>query len=368
MSQSPAKSLIDNVDALIDRVDSVGAKIHTPKRPASAAARPARMEPSWSDILRASLGVKTAIHTSVFAVRLQSRVRGRQARQRVAADAERRTAATKRARSSPRVGDLANAFVLINTAAFLCAVIANNAGLVDWLSPSFNSEGFCVYGRGLQSRLLPHVPLQSHILCFFVDTGTAVILAWLAQRHRAMTGYSTVKAAAAGVLGHGIAHLALFLTSADAPLDQPAGYLADMAPAERLGRWAGLASFFFVLLRSAAGVPDAHAALWATLHGAVLTLLVPSRFGFTYVQTALLWVAAAYDMRRADKDFFYDLAAVVVHVPVGLVAWAEALGCESFFKQIGGHVWYDATIPLSLFTYYAIALANQPAPVRAKSA
>ena len=40
-------------------------------------------------------------------------------------------------------------------------------------------------------------------------------------------------------------------------------------------------------------------------------------------QTALLWVVAAYAMRRPtkDKDFFYDLGAVVVSVPVGLVAW-----------------------------------------------
>tara|TARA_B100000795_G_scaffold51712_1_gene33886 strand:- start:330 stop:608 length:279 start_codon:yes stop_codon:yes gene_type:complete len=42
---------------------------------------------------------------------------------------------------SARVGDLANAFVLVNTGAFLAVVLANNAGLVDWLSPSFSREG-----------------------------------------------------------------------------------------------------------------------------------------------------------------------------------------------------------------------------------
>ena len=45
----------------------------------------------------------------------------------------------------------------------------------------------------------------------------------------------------------------------------------------------------------------------------------------TSLQTALLWVAAAYDMRQPtkDKDFYYDLGAVVVSVPVGLVAWGQ---------------------------------------------
>lgn len=40
-----------------------------------------------------------------------------------------------------RVGDLANAFVLMNTGVFLAVVLANNAGLVDCLSPSFSREG-----------------------------------------------------------------------------------------------------------------------------------------------------------------------------------------------------------------------------------
>ena len=42
---------------------------------------------------------------------------------------------------SARIGDLANAFVLVNTGGFLAVVLANNAGLIDWLSPSFSREG-----------------------------------------------------------------------------------------------------------------------------------------------------------------------------------------------------------------------------------
>ena len=133
-----------------------------------------------------------------------------------------------------RVGDLANAFVLMNTGVFLAVVLANNAGLIDWLSPSFSREGasrassntteiahqktpscccstsralysdyrpahctesprplhnyplgFCVFGHDLQ--LLDMPLLQSHMLCFYVDTLTALVLAWLARQHQGVT-------------------------------------------------------------------------------------------------------------------------------------------------------------------------------------
>ena len=82
----------------------------------------------------------------------------------------------------------------------------------------------------------------------------------------------------------------------------------------------------------------------------------------------VLWVAAAHDMLRPRKDAYYDLNALVVSLPIGLVSWAEALCCDSFlgqsaitFKSLGGHVWYDGAIPISMFVYYAIVLGMRPA-------
>mmetsp|Transcript_28508 Transcript_28508/g.67254 ORF Transcript_28508/g.67254 Transcript_28508/m.67254 type:complete len:201 (-) Transcript_28508:487-1089(-) len=189
------------------------------------------------------------------------------------------------------------------------------------------------------------------MLCFYVDTLTALVLAWLAKRHKGMGGHARIASAAAGTFAHGLAHLGLWAGSRDGSSpDLAAGYLQEMSPASRLGSWAQTFAFFFLLLRSAPGVGNYHAAGWSALHGAVLSLFVPAKLGFTYVQTALLWVVAAYDMRQPakDKDFYYDLGAVVVGVPVGLVAWVEALACDSFFKSMGGHVWCNGIIPRSL--------------------
>ena len=45
-------------------------------------------------------------------------------------------------------------------------------------------------------------------------------------------------------------------------------------------------------------------------------------------------------------------------MPVGLVSWAEGLLCELGYRAIGGHVWYDASIPLSMLVYYAVVLGT----------
>ena len=98
-------------------------------------------------------------------------------------------------------------------------------------------------------------------------------------------------------------------------------------------------------------MPERHAAVLAFFLAAGHAALVPPRFGFTYVQTSLLWVAAGYDLARNDKDRAYDLFACIVSAPVGAVAWCEGLGCDAWFKAAGGHVWYDAIIPASMVAY-----------------
>ena len=65
-------------------------------------------------------------------------------------------------------------------------------------------------------------------------------------------------------------------------------------------------------------------------------------------------------VEREEKDVFYDLAALYINVPVGVVGWLEAMACDNLLVKIGGHFWYDTSIPLSFFAYYAVAWANQP--------
>jgi hypothetical protein len=249
-----------------------------------------------------------------------------------------------------RVGDCFNAFVLVNTAAFLGCVIAHAFGHVDAFSASFQQEGFCV---GFKETPL----FQSHILCFYVDTACALVLWGLTLRFKEERGMAPVASAASGIFVHGLAHLGIWFDIFNGEDDPRPGLQTPKPLLVHVKACAWLFAFFFALLRSAPDVPQLHAAAHAAIHAPVLTLLVPPRFSFTYVQTVLLWVACAYALLFArNKDVYYDLSALVVNTPVGLVAWVEALGCDSFFKSMGGHVWYDAIIPISTFAYCAIVL------------
>jgi len=258
------------------------------------------------------------------------------------------------------MGDAANFFVLTNTGIFLASVVGHALGRLDFFSPSFMRDGFCVsWGE---------TPLvQSHILCFYVDTVCAVALALLNRRYKDMPGREPVALAPAGILIHGLGHLATwFHRGAEVPQGNrwSRGFeWAEVAP-QVLFIW----TFFFLLLRSAPNTPSTHAALHAAVHAPILVILVPGVFGFTYVQTVLLWVSSCYDLLRVHKDRYYDLSAALINLPVGLVSWVEASQCDTFLKAVGGHVYYDAIIPVSMFVYYATVLATPPKAKAGKAA
>jgi len=81
-------------------------------------------------------------------------------------------------------------------------------------------------------------------------------------------------------------------------------------------------------------------------------MCVPGKFAFIYVQTVTLVMASLAELARSKKDRFYDLYALLVVMPIGLVSWLEAGACDTMLVHIGGHAWYDWTIPISMGVYY----------------
>jgi hypothetical protein len=112
---------------------------------------------------------------------------------------------------------------------------------------------------------------------------------------------------------------------------------------------------FWLAFLQGLSAPRYHILLLSLFHSMML-LVVPRTFGFTYVQTALIFMFTCYDLMRVDKNDLYDIAAVIVTLPIGFMAWLEAFGCHSVLSHIGGHVCYDLTITISLSVYFIIIL------------
>ena len=49
----------------------------------------------------------------------------------------------------------------------------------------------------------------------------------------------------------------------------------------------------------------------------------------------------------SEKNQFYNVSAFLVTLPLALTVWLEAVSCDSFLKQYGGHAWFDFAIPTS---------------------
>eukprot|EP00967_Tisochrysis_lutea_P154188 scaffold305753_cov26-Tisochrysis_lutea.AAC.2 len=259
-----------------------------------------------------------------------------------------------------RVGDVANSLVLLNSLLFVAAVLAHSFALTPpFFSPQFLSQGFCISNHGQKF-------LSSHALCFYVDTAAALLLWALGRRFSSMPGFEQIESAAGGVFAHGLAHLFSSLGDAQQPqADKSLPQILLPTPIEK--RVVGISLvflFFYALWRGI--LPKKHAVAHSLLHAVILSLLVPPAHGFTYVQTALLCVAVGYRMvvPAEKKDLYYDLAALMINLPIGFVSWLEASACDHGYRDLGGHVLYDSMIPICQLTYFAVAYLRQPPPFK----
>ena len=111
--------------------------------------------------------------------------------------------------------------------------------------------------------------------------------------------------------------------------------------------------FWYSLLSSNKFIPKLHLVAISLFHSFVL-LALPSHAGFTYVQTVLVLTFNLYDIffrPIADKDVAYKWVGLV-SLPFSVVAWLEGTACQHFLRAVGGHAWYDASIPSAILIYY----------------
>ena len=157
-----------------------------------------------------------------------------------------------------------------------------------------------------------------------------------------------------GTFFHGCAHLYLGLKNATPGDDTPAmRYPGDFKGIARV--YGGLGLFWYGFMR---GIftegPEIKRIIAALFFNSIHVFLVPGKFGFSYVALALTLCYNIVNL-TGHKDKYYNALSICL-VWTGTVGlWAEGLACEQFMVNIGGHLWYDMSIPISFLIFFAYA-------------
>ena len=278
--------------------------------------------------------------------------------------------------SASSMGHTANVLVVANALIFMMTVIlASNpdSSLIPLtvLSPSYQKQGFCIANTDKT------VFVQSHFLAFYGDVICVAIL-WLYLKYYRKSIIASQNSSSnnnnnksshnskllladyiqgqfLGIIMHGVAHAdygyhrkpdeELFLTPMET-YDTLSG---------KLSYCGGLLLFWWFILKGITLQISAPSLLMVcVLIQYVFFCYIPGRFGFVFVQTVIYVFAGSTSILYADSDSLFQSdsrlysAVALARLVNGAMGWIEATQCDTFFKRIGGHVWYDVMIPLSL--------------------
>ncbi|CAB9504851.1 expressed unknown protein [Seminavis robusta] len=275
------------------------------------------------------------------------------------------------------LGDTAHAVSVINVMVFAYMVGFHR----DFFDPLWKEQGFCVMNPDNEYW-------TSHDLCLYTDFALSGVLLGIVTLLKDQPGMEAAVQLAGvsqilGIIGHGIGHGAIAKSRRGVDNNAEENIQMNQSPWEAGEFVAGVCSpvglIFWILLLKAT-LPKQS---WPSLAALSLTVRIvaqffPRNFMFTFVQS-VLFVAFAWNelmmKPKEDKGFEYALYPWLVGFPVGLIGWLESTQCSGFVIRLGGHLIYDAYIPLSTALFYmicwiraSIAATNKSAPSKAKVA
>ena len=105
------------------------------------------------------------------------------------------------------------------------------------------------------------------------------------------------------------------------------------------------------------------------INALVSYFIVPTNLGLAYVSTSVTLFGAIGSLLDSEPIKEYLTASVIIGFPVSSAIWIEALMCDSFLVHIGGHLWYDLSIPLSMMAYlvYVKNTSEKADPAKVKA-
>uniref|UniRef100_A0A6U9YK88 Uncharacterized protein n=1 Tax=Pseudo-nitzschia australis TaxID=44445 RepID=A0A6U9YK88_9STRA len=252
-------------------------------------------------------------------------------------------------------GDAIHAFILVASIAYAFTVVyftqpdSEYANVVD---EHWKKDGFCI-----QNKDVPY--WSSFDTCLYIDVFFSAVLgaAYLAWKEipGMETSSAIVPSVIASTVGHGIAHgmmATAFRDGTNQEVDDDNEGLPVASPWFLL---AFCAFFWFPLLKAAMPKLGSHYVLICAAISTYGHTLAKKEFGFGYVQTVVN-VAFSLSQLMLPLDKKNDREYVTMPFTCGIlpivVAWNEALFCDAFFRSMGGHALYDASIILSFLVFY----------------
>ena len=79
--------------------------------------------------------------------------------------------------------------------------------------------------------------------------------------------------------------------------------------------------------------------------------IVPDKIAFCYVQCLIMTSANTVGLFSKDKGKYWT-AKCMSMLPLACMGWVEGFMCDTFLIHVGGHAWYDFSIPFGITVYF----------------
>jgi len=256
-----------------------------------------------------------------------------------------------------RIGDILHILGIIIVCAQFFVMLTDINGSTHIFSEFYNKQGFC------RSTEESH-GFDSFQICAIIDTCycifAAVFLWTFPYTDRLKPDSNEIWKGIPGVFFHGMAHFGQYYVQSNDDASLPRIYL-DLTLVQHSKRFFPLLLMWFFLIKSVLST-NRSAAMGTPFIIFVHYCFIPQRLAFAYVNAVLVILFSIANLIRNEKDFWYDLYAMVVSFPITLVGWMEGYFCLDFVLGFGGHALYDGWICFGnmIFMLVAFALTDNP--------
>lgn len=255
------------------------------------------------------------------------------------------------------VGDIINVSVLAASLLYAVGVVyLTQPGIEGILDEEWKRHGFCI-----KDMDVPY--FSSFDTCLYVDVIFSLILGIMYLSWRNLPGMASsseiMPMVIVSTLGHGMAHGGMSAKFRDGTYE--AALSGDVE--EEIPAWWQIvlfcAVFWFPLLKAAMPKVSSQyvfgVALAVTYGPLLLAGGLKKELRFGYVQTivSIAFHTSQLMLSPDEKNHREYMTLPIASILPVVTAWNEALFCTAYFRSLGGHVLYDASIIISSIVYYA---------------